>query len=247
MTQASVGGGTPFLTTRWSVVLAAGKPEAPAARQALSDLCQIYWYPLYAYVRRRGYNLEDAQDLTQSFFARLLERNTVGSADPERGRFRAFLLASLKNFLSNEWDRNTAQKRGGGKSHISLDFRLADQRFASEPADPRTPERAFERAWALSVLERVLARIGEDFRTRGRWELFEALKPTLTAGEDGTPYGQIARNLGMSEGSIKVAAHRLRGTFRDALREEIGQTVAHPEDLEDELSHLIAALASEGT
>ncbi len=247
MSQAPAGGDTPFLTTRWSLVLAASKPETAQARQALSDLCQTYWYPLYAYVRRRGYGADDARDLTQAFFTRLLERNTVSSADPERGRFRAFLLASLKNFLSNEFDRRSAQKRGGGHAPLSLDFRQADQRFAREPVDPRTPERAYERAWALSVLERVLERIGAEFRARGRGALFDELKPTLIAGDDGTPYKEIAKRLDMTEGSIKVAAHRMRATFREALRAEIGQTVERPEDLEEELSYLIAALAAEGT
>jgi RNA polymerase sigma-70 factor (ECF subfamily) len=236
---------TPFLTTRWSLVLAAGQGGEPRARAALGELCQTYWYPLYAYVRRRGFSTEDAQDLTQSFFARLLERNTVGSADPQRGRFRAFLLSALKNFLANEWDKVSAQKRGGGAVPLSLDFRLADQRFAREPEDPRTPERAYERSWALSVLERVLDRIGEGYRARGRGALFDALRPALVGGEASEPYAEIARRLGTSEGAVKVAAHRLRGTFREELRAEIAQTVERPEDLEEELEYLIAALAAE--
>src|SRR5687767_4384504 len=178
------GGETPFLTTRWSVVLEAGR-GGEGARAALSELCETYWYPLYAYVRRRGYAAEDSADLTQAFFARLLEKNVVHAADPARGRFRAFLLGSLKNFLANEWDRVHAQKRGGGKVPISLDFQAADERFSREPAAAAlTPEREYERNWALAVLERALARLEGEYAKRGRQSLFARLKPALIAADD---------------------------------------------------------------
>jgi RNA polymerase sigma factor (sigma-70 family) len=237
-------GETPFLTTRWSVVLEAGRGDEPSSRKALGELCEAYWYPLYAYVRRRGHRQEDAQDLTQAFFARLLEKNGVVGADPERGRFRAFLLGALKHFLANEWDREQAQKRGGGRPILSLDFRSADERFVREPMDNATPERAFERTWALAVLESALARLESDYRARGRGAIFERLRGSLVARGELDSYRDIARELGTSEGAVKVAAHRLRQAFRAALRAEIAETVGGPEDLEHELGLLIAALGS---
>lgn len=233
---------TPFLTTRWSVVAAAGKPDTPTARAALSELCSIYWYPLYAYVRRRGNSQDDAQDLTQAFFARLLEKNVVLAADPTRGRFRAFLLGSLKNFLANEWDREHAQKRGGGATPLSLDFEFADERFAAEPASPLTPEMEYERNWALAVLERALARLEAEYSRRGKQALFATLKPALVAADDEASRADMARQLGMTEGSVKVALHRMRAAFRESLRSEISDTVGTERDLDDELRNLIEAL-----
>jgi RNA polymerase sigma-70 factor (ECF subfamily) len=209
----------------------------------LADLCSAYWRPLYAYVRRRGYDGEDARDLTQAFFARLLEKNGVGGADPERGRFRAWLLGALKHFLANEWDRSQTQKRGAGRSVLSLEFESADERLRLEPAHELTPERAFERDWALSVLERAFQRLESDWAARGRRELFLGLKPTLV-GEPGETLRSLGQRLGQSEGAVKVAAHRLRRAFRAALRREIAETVEGDADVEDELAALIAALGT---
>src|SRR5882672_3075519 len=180
-------GPQPFLTTRWSLVLEAGKPSNETSRRALSELCETYWYPLYAFVRRRGYRREDAQDLTQAFFARLLEKQVVVAADPARGRFRSFLLGSLKNFLANEWDRELTQKRGGGRALLSLDFQLADVRFVREPVTHATPEKEFERNWAVAVLERALARLQSEYETRGKQALFTRLKPALIAPDEDEP------------------------------------------------------------
>jgi RNA polymerase sigma-70 factor (ECF subfamily) len=236
---------TPFLTTRWSVVLTAGRGSGPDSRRALAELCETYWYPLYAYVRRRGHRAEDAQDLTQAFFTRLLEKKAVEAADPRRGRFRAFLLASLKNFLANEWNRERAQKRGGGRTALSLDFEAADARFVAEPRDDLTPDRAYERSWALAVLDRALARLATDHAERGRSRLFERLEGTLVAGGPRVPYRELAVELGMTEGAVKVAVHRLRASFREVLRREVSHTVGGPEELEAELQDLIAALAAD--
>ncbi len=243
--EAPPGRETPFLTTRWSVVLTAGRGAGSDSQRALEELCETYWYPLYAYVRRRGHRAEDAQDLTQAFFARLLEKNAVGAADPRRGRFRAFLLASLKNFLANEWNRERAQKRGGGCSVLSLDFTAADARFVREPRDELTPERAYERSWALAVLERALAGLEREHAERGRQRLFERLKDTLVAGGLRVPYRELAEDLDMTEGAVKVAVHRLRTAFREALRREVSETVGGKGDLDAELHGLITALGNE--
>ncbi len=223
-------------------MLAAGRADEPRCRAALSELCTAYWRPLYAYVRRRGHTREDARDLTQAFFTDLLERNSVLAADPGRGRFRGWLLGGLKHFLANEWDRARALKRGGGEALLSLDFDTAEERLALEPGHELTPESAFERDWALSVLERVFARLERQWAARGRGELFGALKPTLL-GEGAEGYRLLGERSGLSEGAIKVAAHRLRRGFRAALRAEIAQTVPSEADLEEELGLLIAALS----
>jgi RNA polymerase sigma-70 factor (ECF subfamily) len=242
-TGDSSAGPASFLTTRWSVVLAAGRPGEARSRAALADLCASYWRPIYGYVRRRGYAGEDARDLTQAFFARLLEKNAVEGADPRRGRFRAWLLGALKHFLANEWDRSQAQKRGSGRATLSLEFESADERLRLEPAHELTPERAFERDWALSVLERAFQRIEADWTARGRRELFLGLKPSLV-GEVGEPFRGLGERLGMSEGAVKVAAHRLRRAFRAALRREIAETVDGEAQVEGELAALIEALGT---
>ena len=231
-----------FLTTRWSVVVAAGRPDEPRSRAALAELCEAYWRPVYAFVRRRGQAREDARDLTQAFFARLLEKNAVVGADPERGRFRGWLLGALKHFLANEWDRAHALKRGGGVVPLSLDFETADERLALEPAHDLTPERAYEREWALAVLERAFDALEAEHVARGRGELFAALKDTLVGGE--ASHAQIAAALGLSEGAVKVAAHRLRRAFREVLRSQIAETVEGEAELERELGELIAALGA---
>jgi RNA polymerase sigma-70 factor (ECF subfamily) len=241
--EEGASGPASFLTTRWSLVVAAGRPGEPRARAALAELCEAYWRPVYAYVRRRGHASEDARDLTQAFFARLLERNAVQGADRDRGRFRGWLLGAVKHFLANEWDRAHALKRGGGVAPLSLDFETADQRLGLEPAHDLTPERAFEREWALAVLERAFQGLQEEWSARGRGELFAGLKDSLVGGvSDG--YRALGERLGLSEGAVKVAAHRLRRAFREALRAEIAETVEGEAELEAELAHLIEALGT---
>jgi RNA polymerase sigma factor (sigma-70 family) len=231
-----------FATTHWSVVLAAGRTDAPHAQDALEKLCQTYWYPLYAYVRRRGYSPADAEDLTQGFFAWLLERNWLERADQQRGRFRSFLLTSFSNFLANEWDKARAQKRDGGRV-VSLQRDEAETRCRWEPADNVTPEQTFEWRWALTLLDQVMNRLGDEFARDGKTELFEALKPCLLGERAAQPYAALALKLGMTEGSVKVAVHRLRQRYRQLLRDEIANTVAAPDEVEGEMRHLLAVLA----
>ncbi|MEW6360435.1 MAG: sigma-70 family RNA polymerase sigma factor [Planctomycetota bacterium] len=231
-----------FATTRWSIVLAAGGESTPRAREALATLCQGYWFPLYAYVRRQGRNADEAQDLTQEFFARFLEKNYFRTLDPKKGKFRAYLLASMKHFLANEWDRVHAQKRGGGRAPIPLDFDAAEGRYALEPTHDLTAERIFERRWALTLLEQVLARLRQDFAEAGKEGLFNRLKEFLAADKKTIPYRQVAEELGMTEGAVKVAIHRLRKRYRERLRMEIAQTVADPSEIEDEIRFLFTAI-----
>jgi len=231
-----------FATTHWSVVLTAGQNDVPQAQDALEKLCQTYWYPLYAYVRRRGYARADAEDLTQAFFAWLLERNWLGGADQQRGRFRSFLLTSFSRFLANEWDKARTQKRGGGRM-VSLPFDVADTQCAREPVDNLTPEQSYEWRWALTLLEQVMNRLSAEFVTDGKAEFFEALKPCLLGERTKQPYAALASKLGMTEGSVKVAVHRLRQRYRQLLRDEIANTVAEPEEVEEELRYLFAVLA----
>lgn len=236
-----------FATTQWSIVLTAGRGEVPQAQDALEKLCQTYWYPLYAYVRRRGYSPADAEDLTQEFFAWLLERKWLGKADPQRGRFRSFLLTSISNFLSNEWDKAMTQKRGGGKI-ISLERDEAENRYSWQPLSYNipessfTPEQSFEWRWALTLLDQVMGRLGAEFEQENKKELFEALKPCLLGESSGQPYATLASKLGMSEGSVKVTVYRLRQRYRQLLRDEIARTVAVPEEVEEELRYLFAVL-----
>ncbi|HET6249078.1 MAG TPA: RNA polymerase sigma factor [Tepidisphaeraceae bacterium] len=233
------GGAQCFEPTQWSIVLAAGKDQ-PDAREALQRLCTIYWYPLYAFVRRQRHNPQDAQDLTQEFFARLLEKQWLAGVDRSKGRFRSFLLAAMKHFLANEWDHARAQKRGGGKIPISLDTMTAESRYALEPAALDTPERVFERRWALTLLDQVLTRLRGEFAAAGKIHVFEELKSSLTGGS--APYSEIAAKLEMSEGAVKVAVHRLRARYRDLVRAEVAQTVDSDGEIEDELRSLMAAL-----
>jgi RNA polymerase sigma factor (sigma-70 family) len=232
-----------FATTHWSVVLAAGKDQSPQAQEALSRLCETYWYPLYAFVRRQGRNPHDAQDLTQEFFARLLRSHFFVAADPKRGRFRSFLLASLKHFLMHEWEKDRAQKRGGGRSLVRFDAQAGETRYGVEPVEPLTAEAIFERRWALTLLDRVLERLGADYAVSGRAALFDALKPALTGEKALAGYADLAARLGMSEGALKVAVHRLRQRYGELLREEIAHTVASPGEVEGELRHLLSALS----
>jgi RNA polymerase sigma factor (sigma-70 family) len=230
-----------FLTTRWSIVLTA-QGRTPAAEEALNKLCQSYWQPLYAFVRREGRSPEEAQDLTQEFFARFLERRDFDAVRREKGRLRSYLLVSLKHFLENERHRASALKRGHGEQPISLDEILAHQRSEPEPAVTMTADQIYERRWALTVLDQVLARLGEEFRAAEKQPLFDRLKELL-ADEPGRPsQAEIARELGMTENAVKQAFHRLRERYRQILREQIAHTVATPAEIEDELRHLIAVL-----
>ena len=233
-----------FATTRWSLVLAAGADtSSPGVQEALATLCETYWYPLYAFLRSRGYDAEDAQDLTQAFFARVLEKQALRHADPARGRFRSFLLTSLRNFAANEHDRAIAVKRGGGAPVLSLEIDTAEHRFQMEPATEETPERAFDRRWALALLDRVMLRLqAETVARNGQPSPFDRLKTYLTGDQPQMSYAQTAADLGMSEGAVKVAVHRLRKRFRDLVRDEISQTVLSPEEVEDELRHLWASV-----
>lgn len=232
-----------FRTTHWSVVSAASQADTARSHTALAQLCQTYWQPLYAYVRRVGYSPCDAQDFTQEFFVRLLAGNSLAAADQSRGRFRSYLLASLKHFLANERDRARAQKRGGGVLPVPIDAITAETGLSLEPADPVTAEKLFERRWALTLLNQVLVKLRKDYMAAGKEDLFEQLKFTLTEASRSVPYAEIARRSGMTEGSVKVAVHRLRQKYRALLRAEIAQTVAEPESVEDELHSLFAALA----
>ena len=243
MSSSAAGSATPqgtlFATTRWSVVLTAGAGSA-AAGDALGTLCRAYWYPLYAFVRRKGNSPHDAQDLTQAFFARLLERGWLNQAVPERGRFRTFLLAAMDHFLINEWQAARAQKRGGGATPVSLDDD-GEARYLREPADAMTAEKVFDRRWALTLLDRVLARLGAEMTALGKAAQFEALKFCL--GGEKRAYAEVARILGMSEGAVKVAVHRLRERYRALIRAEIAETVASPAEIDAEMRDLFAALS----
>lgn len=225
------------------MLAAAGKEDLLSAEQALEKLCRVYWLPLYAYVRRQGESPHDAQDLTQEFFARFLEKDFLGSVDQTKGRFRSFLLAALKHFLSNQRDRARAQKRGGGQTPLSLDFSEAETSIDLQPAEKQTPERAFEKRWALTLLEQSLARLRKEYSDRGRQELFEQLKTTLTEGRSGVAYAELATRLGMSEASVKMAVLRLRQRYREVIRTEIAETVATESEVEDELREVFRALS----
>lgn len=232
-----------FVTTRWSVVLAAGRASSPDSEQALAELCRTYWYPLYAYTRRRGHSREEAEDLTQAFFARFLERNYVAGLASERGKFRAFLLACLKHFLANEWEKAGRQKRGGGIRDLSLDWAGAEERLQSRLADPSNPELAFDREWALALLERVIHRLEAEQASEGKTAFFAAAKGFLMAGTDHDPQARVAAELNIEPGALRVAVHRLRQRYRKLLRDEIAQTLADPAQVEDELRSLRAALS----
>ena len=230
-----------FVTTRWTAVLAAGRKSSPQADVALEELCRTYWYPLYAYVRRRGRSKEDAEDLTQSFFERFIQKNYLEGLSSERGRFRAFLLASLKHFLANEWDRVGRQKRGAHATHLSLDWRDADTRYQLELRDDLTPDKLSDRAWAVALLERVVGRLRDECAADGKAEQFAQLKSLLTADRSAISYSQAAAALRMSEEAARVAVHRLRRRYRGLLREEIAQTLAEPAQVEEEMRSLFAA------
>jgi RNA polymerase sigma factor (sigma-70 family) len=231
-----------FGTTHWSVVLTAGRTDSTCAQAALATLCQTYWPPLYAYVRRRGYSPHDAEDLTQEFFARFLQRNDVTMVGPERGKFRSYLLAAMNHFLSDEWDKTRAAKRGGGQvSH--LDTSVAESAYAADYADTLTPEKLFHQRWAITVLETVQERLRREHEREGKTALFETLRFSLMGERSAVPYAGLAARLGLSEGAIKVAVHRLRQRYRLVLRETIAATVSSPEEVEEELRQLLQAVA----
>jgi RNA polymerase sigma-70 factor (ECF subfamily) len=233
-----------FATTHWSVVLAAGRPKSGSYQQALETLCQTYWFPLYAYLRRHGCNSHQAQDYTQAFFTTILDKGGLSLADPKRGKFRSFLLASLKHFLSNERARNRAKKRGGGKKALSLDFKNAESQYALEPRDELSPEKLFERSWALTILDRTMARLRAEAVSTNKQKLFERLKPYLTAGKGSAPYRDVAEDLGITEGAVRTAVHRLRKRYRELLRDEIAQTVTSDDQIDEEIRDLFTALGS---
>jgi len=239
---ADTGGWPVFVTTHWSVVLAAGHASSPGAQEALERLCRTYWYPLYAFVRRQGHQAHEAEDLTQEFFARLLAKEYFGRADPALGRFRNFLLACLKNFLSEQRRQAGRLKRGGGQTIISWDSQTAEERYQSEPADPLTPENVYDRRWALTLLEQALARLGEEQAAAGKQAVFAQLKEYLWGEGGGVGYAEVAGHLSMTEGALKVTVHRLRRRFRELLREEVAQTVATGQDIDEELRYLISVI-----
>jgi RNA polymerase sigma factor (sigma-70 family) len=232
-----------FITTHWSVVLTAGQSDTTRAQAALEQLCQTYWYPLYAYVRRRGHSVEDAQDSTQEFFARLLAGHWVGDADRAKGRFRTFLLTALNRFLANEWDRSRARKRGGGVLSVPLDTAVAESRYGADKKDSLAPDRLYDRQWAMTLLERALSRLEAEHQRLAKSAEFAVLSPALTAERGDIPYSTMSAQLGLSEPAVRMAVHRLRKRFREVFREEIAQTVADPGEVEAEIRHLLAALA----
>ena len=231
-----------FPTTHWSVVLAAGDTKSPQAREALEKLCRAYWYPLYAYVRRKGYHAEDSQDLTQEFFVRLLARNFLSVADRSKGRFRSFLLGSLEHFLAREWTKAHAKKRGGGQRPRSLDELDAEGRYLREPAHGLTPESLFDRRWATTLLETAMNKLREECIDARKGDLFERVKGHLSGEKGEGSYAEVAGALQMSEGAIKVAVHRLRRRYGEMIRAEVAQTVGGPEEVEEELLYLLNAL-----
>jgi RNA polymerase sigma factor (sigma-70 family) len=231
-----------FKTTHWTAVFRAGRDDTPEAARALASLCEAYWPPLYSYARRLGHGPEDAEDLTQEFFARLLEKRWLADANPQRGRFRTFLLSAMNHFLANEFRRGQAIKRGGGKVIVSLDD-TAEARYGNEATSDITPEELYERRYALSLFERALARLADRYASGGKSAVYEGLKDFLTTEARDGDYAQAGTRLGMTPGAVAVAVHRLREHYRDLVRDEIAQTVANPEDLEDELRSLLAALS----
>jgi RNA polymerase sigma factor (sigma-70 family) len=235
-----------FASTRWSLVAAAGQRDSPESEAALAHLCGLYWYPLYAYARRRLPRAEDAQDLTQEFFALLLEKDYLRQADQRRGRFRAFLLTAFQRFLAKEHERANAQKRGGGRQPLALDFPEGERRYQHEPGHTVTAEALYERGWALTLLQQALARLREEQTAAGKGRLFECLKETLTGDDVPRPYADVAAELGLSAEAVKVTVHRLRRRYGELLRAEIAQTVTTAEEIEDELRDLLAAVQNKG-
>ena len=232
-----------FVTTHWSVVLAAVGNDTTRAQDALARLCKTYWYPLYAYVRRRGYSPHDAQDLTQAFFTRLLEHNSLATVDPKLGRFRSFILMAMSHFLTSEWKKGMAQKRGGGRQSLSLDWIAAEQRFDLEPATNIAPDKLFEKQWAITLLDEVMNQLEQEYQREGKTNLFATLKGTLLGPRETQPYGVLGEKLGMNENAVKVAVHRLRKRYRELIRSEIANTLDHEQDVEAEMRYLFKVLS----
>lgn len=235
-----------FVSTRWSLVAAAGHGSSPESREALTTLCEMYWYPLYAYARRHSANAHDAQDLTQAFFAQLLEKDYLQAADPQRGKFRSFLLTAFKHFLSKERERGNAQKRGGGRPILSLDFELGESRYHLEPVDTATPESLYERGWALGILQQTLARLRQEMANAGKEKLFDCLKGALAGESVHESYARLGEQLGISEPAVKVAVF-LRRRYQELLRAEVAQTVGSLDEVEEELRDLFAAVRGKKT
>jgi RNA polymerase sigma-70 factor (ECF subfamily) len=240
-----VSGHGVFATTHWSVVLTARNPAAPESAAALETLCRTYWYPVYAFVRRQGQSPHDAQDLTQEFFTRLLQKDYLRSAAREKGRFRTFLIFAVKRFMANEWDRARTLKRGGGETPLPLDTSIAETRYQMEPAAESNADSIYERRWALTLLDQTMTRLRKEYEAEGKSADFDHLKSFLTVDRGGIGYETIASRLGVSEGAARVAVHRLRKRFREVFREEIAQTVSSPTEIDDEVTHLVAALAND--
>jgi RNA polymerase sigma-70 factor (ECF subfamily) len=232
-----------FLTTRWSIVLGARDKATSSGTQALESLCQTYWYPLYVFVRRQGHVAHDAQDLTQAFFARLLEKDYLQSVEREKGRFRTFLIVAMKRFLLNEWDKLRTQKRGGNFLHLSLDADLAESRYLGESLETLPADQIYERRWALTLLDQAMARLRLDYTSSGREREFEHLKTSLTAERGEVSYREIAGTLQMTEGAARVALHRLRKRFREIFREEIASTVSTSDEVDDEVRYVVEILS----
>ena len=232
-----------FTTTHWSVVLSAIDAHAPGGPEALAQLCRTYWYPLYAFIRRKGYDCHDAEDLTQSFLVRLTTSDFIQKADPERGRFRSYLLTALNRFVADEWRTANRQRRGGGQALLSLDAATAEERYVREPSDLGSPERLYERRWATTLIEQALARLESEFNALGNAELFAALQGSMLGEGANQSYTEIAARLGLTEGAVKSAVYRLRQRYQILLREEIARTVATGEEVEDELRHLFTVLS----
>jgi RNA polymerase sigma-70 factor (ECF subfamily) len=234
-----------FASTHWSVVLlAGGARESPEVREALAHLCSSYWYPLYVFIRRQGHSADDAEDLTQEFFTRFLENGFLSTVEKSGGKFRTFLLACCRHFLANERDFARAQKRGGGRPTLSLDFSVAADRYRAEPSSAESAERLFERRWALTVLEQVLEQLQREYQADDRGELFAHLRSVLVGATEALSYGQIGADLGMNEAAVRKAAQRLRQRYRSVLRERIAATVDDPGKIDDEIRDLFAALSS---
>jgi RNA polymerase sigma-70 factor (ECF subfamily) len=231
-----------FATTQWSLVLAAGDRGTTGADEALASLCSLYWYPIFAFVRRQGHGADEAQDLTQGFFTRLIEKGDLGDADRSRGRFRSFLLAACQHFLSNERDREQALKRGGGRVPLSIDVAAAEGRYERAFAHSETPEHLYDRQWSLALLTAVLDSLREEYVAAGNERLFDRLKGFLTADENAGTHAGAAVDLGMTTGAVKVAVHRLRRRYREALRQRVADTLASPDEIDDEIRHLLASL-----
>ncbi len=244
-TKNPPGGNRVFATTQWSLVVAAAKNDSVSgSKEALEQLCENYWYPLYAYVRRRGFSPDESSDLTQAFFAQFLEKNSIEHADPERGKFRTFLLTSLKNFISNQWRSEQALKRGGHLKKISLEISRGEEKYALEPVDETTAEKLFDRRWAMTLLSAAFDKLQSEYAQNGKQELFDQIKPYLVGNNDNVPYRQVAESAGITENAVKVSVHRLRKRCGLLLREEIAQTVNSEDEVDEELREMSATLGN---